>query len=236
VATIFDCGQTDTHAYIVMEYLPGGDLRQRLERPLAPEQALEYLAQIAQALIAIHARGIVHRDLKPDNIMLREDGTLAVGSAPDRPHAQPDALWRGWHAYYLSRSRRRAAKMNQRPVHRSDVVRDATGDKPYHADDGPALRKRVREPVPATCALGAAAAAAARLMANAGRAFRDFRGGVAGIRRDGVAECASRRDQNLRCYEASWVQRRCGVSQTIQAQCRVTPSFQFAPSSASVSR
>src|SRR5262249_23408853 len=66
VATIYGDGQTDTHAYIVMEYFPGGDLRQRLQAPLKPEIALDYLRQVTEALVAIHARGIVHRDLKPD--------------------------------------------------------------------------------------------------------------------------------------------------------------------------
>jgi serine/threonine protein kinase len=78
VAAIYGHGQTESHAYIVMEYFPGGDLRQRMREPLPVALALTYLRQVTEALVAIHARGIVHRDLKPDNLMLREDGTLVL--------------------------------------------------------------------------------------------------------------------------------------------------------------
>src|SRR6185436_13920112 len=63
VATIYGHGQTENHAYIVMEYFPAGDLRQRMQEALPPALALDYLRQVTEALLAIHARGIVHRDL-----------------------------------------------------------------------------------------------------------------------------------------------------------------------------
>jgi class 3 adenylate cyclase len=66
------------HAYIAMEYFPGGDLRARIAKGITPQEAIGYVRQTAQGLEAIHAQGIVHRDLKPDNLMLRHDGTLAL--------------------------------------------------------------------------------------------------------------------------------------------------------------
>jgi eukaryotic-like serine/threonine-protein kinase len=78
VVKIFDLGIDDHLAFIVMEYFAGGHLGERLGEGIAVDQALEYLAQIAHALDAIHAVGILHRDLKPANIMVREDGTLAL--------------------------------------------------------------------------------------------------------------------------------------------------------------
>lgn len=66
------------HAYIAMEYFPGGDLRARIAKGITTPEAIGYVRQTAQGLAAIHAQGIVHRDLKPDNLMLRQDGTLAL--------------------------------------------------------------------------------------------------------------------------------------------------------------
>jgi serine/threonine-protein kinase len=56
--------------YIVMEYLPGATLREHKEKYGRPDWALPVLAQIADGLAAIHARGIVHRDLKPGNLLV----------------------------------------------------------------------------------------------------------------------------------------------------------------------
>ena len=78
VAHIFRQDFSGGNAYIAMEYFPQGDLRSRMRQALDPGIALYFLTQIAAGLEAIHRSGIVHRDLKPDNIMMREDGTLAI--------------------------------------------------------------------------------------------------------------------------------------------------------------
>lgn len=67
-------------AYIVMEYVAGETLRQRLRRTttISPTEAVAALEQIASALDAVHAAGIVHRDLKPSNVMLLPDGTAKL--------------------------------------------------------------------------------------------------------------------------------------------------------------
>jgi serine/threonine-protein kinase PpkA len=78
VARIFRQDFSAGHAYIAMEYFPGGDLRARMARGIRESEAMEYVKQTAAGLSAIHEQGIVHRDLKPDNLMLREDGTLAL--------------------------------------------------------------------------------------------------------------------------------------------------------------
>jgi tRNA A-37 threonylcarbamoyl transferase component Bud32/DNA-binding NarL/FixJ family response regulator len=78
VVRIYDLGIADDHIYIAMEYFPLGDLRARLAKRLRPEQALEYLSQIAAALHAVHSVGVLHRDIKPGNVMMRADGTLAL--------------------------------------------------------------------------------------------------------------------------------------------------------------
>lgn len=78
VARIFRQDFSVGHAYIAMEYFPGGDLRARLRQPLDAATAISYLKQTAAGLGAIHEVGIVHRDLKPDNLMLRQDGSLGL--------------------------------------------------------------------------------------------------------------------------------------------------------------
>jgi len=93
VAKVFEHGFTDSHAYIVMEYFPAGDLRARVarERP-GVEEAFIIVGSILAALMSVHEAGIIHRDLKPANVMFRDDGTVALvdfGSA--RRDADPVA-------------------------------------------------------------------------------------------------------------------------------------------------
>jgi DNA-binding NarL/FixJ family response regulator len=78
VVRIYDLGIADDHAYIAMEYFPLGDLRGRIVKALEPVQALDYLAQLAAALHAVHSVGVLHRDIKPGNVMMRADATLAL--------------------------------------------------------------------------------------------------------------------------------------------------------------
>lgn len=83
LVNIYEFGQTpDGSAYIVMEYLDGDTLRQRLERNggrLPAEVAVRLCRQMASALAAAHAKGIIHRDLKPVNIMIVADPEAAGG-------------------------------------------------------------------------------------------------------------------------------------------------------------
>src|SRR4051812_19034524 len=79
VARIYDHGNVDDHAYLVMEFFEGGDLNRRLNgNPLEPGEALRIFRELMFALGEIHEKGILHRDLKPQNLMFREDGTLAI--------------------------------------------------------------------------------------------------------------------------------------------------------------
>lgn len=79
VVTIFDVGEHARRPLIVMEYLDGGTVHDRLARGgVSQEQALEWLGQIAIALDRAHASGIVHRDVKPANLLLDHDDSVHV--------------------------------------------------------------------------------------------------------------------------------------------------------------
>lgn len=73
ILRVYDAGETDGEPYIVMEFVPGADtLRSYIRREtlLAPEEAVAYVRQCAEALDYAHTRGVIHRDVKPANIML----------------------------------------------------------------------------------------------------------------------------------------------------------------------
>ncbi len=78
IVKIFDLGVGDDHAHIAMEYLDGGDMKQRISGGINEIDAVRYLGQIASALAQVHSVGILHRDLKPGNIMLRRDDSVAL--------------------------------------------------------------------------------------------------------------------------------------------------------------
>ena len=76
ICTLYDIGQQDGTDYLVMEYLEGETLAERLKKgPLPLDQVLRYAIEIADALDKAHRKGITHRDLKPGNIMLTKSGT-----------------------------------------------------------------------------------------------------------------------------------------------------------------
>src|SRR5579864_2136874 len=76
ICTLYDIGQQDGTDYLVMEYLEGETLAERLKKgPLPLDQVLQYAIEIADALDKAHRRGITHRDLKPGNIMLTKSRT-----------------------------------------------------------------------------------------------------------------------------------------------------------------
>ena len=79
VARIHGHGLSEGHAYLVMEFFDGGDLSKRLSgKPIPPEQALKIFRELMFALGDIHETGVLHRDLKPQNLMFRNDGSLAI--------------------------------------------------------------------------------------------------------------------------------------------------------------
>lgn len=80
IASVFDYGEENGSAYLVMELVPGEALSTILERDgaLSADKTLDIVAQTASALQAAHAAGLVHRDIKPGNLLITPDGRVKI--------------------------------------------------------------------------------------------------------------------------------------------------------------
>jgi serine/threonine protein kinase len=77
ILPVWEYGEHEGSPYLVMPYIRGGTLRERLlAKPLTHEEVSRYLEQIADALDYAHSQGIIHRDVKPANLLLTERGHL----------------------------------------------------------------------------------------------------------------------------------------------------------------
>ncbi len=90
IVPVYDVGERHPFHYLSMEYLPGGDLKQRiLKGRCEPELVVDCCIAICGALDVAHRKGFIHRDIKPENILFREDGTpvltdFGIARAVDR--------------------------------------------------------------------------------------------------------------------------------------------------------
>ncbi len=78
IVQIHDFGEQENITYIVMEYVDGGTLKDRLKRSVSVPEAVDFMIQAAEGLDCAHRNGIIHRDVKPANMLLRKDGHLLL--------------------------------------------------------------------------------------------------------------------------------------------------------------
>jgi eukaryotic-like serine/threonine-protein kinase len=80
VVTVIDAGEDDGHPYIVLEYVEGETLKDRIRRegPLPAAEAVAYAIEVGRALEAAHGARLVHRDIKPQNVLIDTEGRAKV--------------------------------------------------------------------------------------------------------------------------------------------------------------
>ena len=161
--TIFDVGEHEGRPHIVMEYLAGGSLADRLAAGGAqePGRALQWLREAAAALDAAHARGVVHRDVKPANLLLDDNDCVKVADFGVASAAGLDSFTAAGTilgtAGYLSPEQARGERAGPASDQYALAVvafELLTGARPYEGDSAAAeAAAHVNAPVPSASAL-----------------------------------------------------------------------------------
>ena len=159
IVDIHDYGDFNGIPYLVMEYLPGGTLKNRMGAPVPYQEAARLILPIAQALDYAHQRNIIHRDIKPANIllsdtgipMLSDFGIAKVTQAGQQTQLTAVGVGIGT-PEYMSPEQGRGLNID----HRSDIYSLGvvffellTGRKPFRADTPMAtILKHISDPIP----------------------------------------------------------------------------------------
>lgn len=157
IVPVYEVGNVDKCHFLSMEYVPGGTLKEKMQKGIRPDEAEQILKEIAGALQHASDLDIIHRDIKPDNIMFRKDGSAVLmdfGIA--RPTVSSDELTQmgtvvGTPKYMAPEQHRGQGVDPRADIYSLGVVffEMLTGKPPFTADDPMALGiKHISEPVP----------------------------------------------------------------------------------------
>jgi eukaryotic-like serine/threonine-protein kinase len=145
IVPVYDHGRTeDGEYYIVMEYLPGGTLKECIEDRgrLDPRASVEVALEVAEALEAAHERGLVHRDVKPHNILITERGDVKVADFGIARPASSNTLSQTGTVFGTASYMSPEQAMGERATERSDLYslgvvlyEMLTGEPPFVADN-----------------------------------------------------------------------------------------------------
>ncbi len=157
IVQVYDVGSHGDLLYLVLEYVRGGDLNQRLERGMHMLDVVRVIQDMCRALDYAHDKGFVHRDIKPENILFREDGSAVLTDfgIARLVDAGPTITRVGTVVgtpQYMSPEQASGKELDGRSdVYSLGVVfyRMLTGDVPYKADSAVSIGiKHLQEPVP----------------------------------------------------------------------------------------
>lgn len=157
ILPVYDFGEEGGQPYIVMRYISGGTLAERIaEGPLPLEEVVRLLWQIAEGLEYAHQRGVIHRDFKPSNVLLDEHGNIYLADFGIARVAETTAQLTG--SGIVGTPAYIAPEMaeSQPPTHQVDVYalgvtlfQMLTGELPYKADTPMGLlMAHVSKPIP----------------------------------------------------------------------------------------
>ena len=156
ILIVIDYGEEDETTYIVMEFVEAGTLEELMGKPMAPQQTLGLIDQIAGALHYAHEQGVVHRDIKPSNILLpKPDWPLLTDFGLAKIVGGSQLTQSGTVAgtpAYMSPEQGRGEKVDLRSdIYSLGIVlyEMATGVVPFHAETPMAVVvKHIIDPLP----------------------------------------------------------------------------------------
>lgn len=157
IVQVYDVGAYESHLYLVLEYIRGGDLNQRLERGIRLAELVGVVKDMSRALDYAHSKGFVHRDIKPENILFREDGSavltdFGIARLTDSNPTLTQAGTVVGTPQYMSPEQASGKELDGRSdIYSLGVVlyRMLTGDVPYKADTAVSVGiKHLQEPIP----------------------------------------------------------------------------------------
>jgi len=161
VAAVYDVLEEQGEIFLILEYVEGENLRQRLRQPLSLDEFFTIAIQCAEALVSAHKQGIVHCDIKPENIMLTNEGQVKIldfGVAKHLPRSDQSSTvdragtFAGTPAYMSPE-----VLLEQPPDGRADIFslgvvayEVLTGQHPFMAGSFVATTDRIRRETPAS--------------------------------------------------------------------------------------
>jgi serine/threonine-protein kinase len=158
IVNVIDAGEDDHRPFIVLEYVEGETLKDRIRRKdrLQVDEAIAYSIEIGRALQCAHARGIVHRDIKPQNVLIDEEGSakvtdFGIARSLDEDGLTAEGRVLGTTDYVSPEQALGHAVNGQSDLYSLGVVlfEMLTGDVPFHGENQVAVAmKHVREDIP----------------------------------------------------------------------------------------